>query len=1074
MAVSIEGKRVALTGRLRRITRSEATSLLEDLGAEVTAVVTDGTDLVVAGADSTVPHLPDVPVIDETGLEKLLSGAPLSTILGTTVGEEVARPPLPAIAWSRDGAYRRGDPDGRVLVEGTLAAARMHGTWRYYWPDGSLRREVQFEHGLEHGSEREWTMRGTLAVRGQHARGLLTGTWEWLHDDGVTVSTRTEYVLGEPHGEHRELHPDGSPRVIGRNVRGRAEGVWAWLAPDGTRSERSYRNGFLVAPPAGIEADKKLVDKVVRAVKRADDRVAKESALEEIPSEGNRFVLMHLWRLRALELPAEPELWDLLAEAATDPACGVTGAELVEILGSIPAKAKLAGGHLDGWPVALDRAACHVLARDPRPFIEGWQGMAPAIRRGIDSVLARAGMLDKARLPDLAEPMAKALVGTSPIPPIMWFHDGRVIERPLVDDDRAPLSAFDELVALYASAETWARASLARAFARGVKRLELARMHAAAALADESQLASMIERAERPRDIAAFVLASRLPPPAIGRVALAVEDPTRRQGAIWGALVHHGTANEPIPDALVDDTTFVGAIEPNPARLHRAIAALPAQHEHEPALVATCVRFTSEHHPLLDHLSIPLRAASALGALLREVIVRDLAARDPLAVMSLLHLVDEDTRDATLAALHEHVIPTSAATALGMLPVRALPALVAARAAAPTAEARDPFDVAIVAVCAHAASAGAAWPREYDSYLRTDLGETVEQRRYIDPLVCAAIAALPEDRAEAALIANLDRGHRERFTRAFALLGLCATPRVMAHALDTLLGLEPTLLDSDLSRIEAGLSGLVEPNEWVRWLLAASAGSRLGSVLVAVVGNEEKLESLRAEVAATGARVARALDSIDVIESTAARFAESTKQTIYLLRPVDDRPSDAGLNRIGGVPIGVTTRRWPKRRGKPMAHLFTLDVQTMPALGRMLAELAPDARTVSLFVANPEDNAATEPGNDWAKVLIVSAKDVAKGELAPPSGVDIRPLAWFEPVGIDVPTAVFNARAGALRELRDELAKHPRVLGDPTWVTEPAHSGSLVAQFGEGFAEVYLGERGRMFVFTDTAFWQSG
>ena len=106
----------------------------------------------------------------------------------------------------------------------------------------------------------------------------------------------------------------------------------------------------------------------------------------------------------------------------------------------------------------------------------------------------------------------------------------------------------------------------------------------------------------------------------------------------------------------------------------------------------------------------------------------------------------------------------------------------------------------------------------------------------------------------------------------------------MTHALHALLDLEPTLTDADVDRVAIGLGGLFEPNEWVRWLVASGAGSRLGSALVAVVGNEEKLEALREEVAATGARVAHAIDSIDVIETMAGRFAESAKQLVYLLR----------------------------------------------------------------------------------------------------------------------------------------------------------------------------------------------
>lgn len=1065
--MSIEGKRIALTGKLRRISRSDATSQLEDLGAEVTAVVTEDTDLVVADPDSVAPRIRNVPVIDEVALEQLLSGTALSTILGTTAAEAPPRPPLPPIVWERDGQYRRADVEGRIRVEGSTVAARMHGTWRYFAANGQLVREVEYLDGLEHGPELEWNDRGVPTYRGQNANGRSVGTCEWFHADGVTVSSRTDFVDGEPHGEHREQHPDGSPRVIGRNVRGRAEGMWSWIAPDGTRTERRYRGGFLVATPTPIEADDETVEQVVRAVKRARDRLAKEAALETIASDGNRFVLMALWRLRALELPKEPELWELLAEAAIDPACNVTGAELVEILAAISPRAKLGGGHLDGWPLALDRATCHVIARDPEPFLASVPGMALVIRRGIDSALARAGLVERARLGDLADPLAKALVGGMPLPPICWFDGGFVVERELVDNGELT-AAFDAMIDLYTTRGSWGRASLARAFARGVRGLDLVRLHDAAQLATAEQLASMIERGERGETVAPFLLASRLPPATLADVALGASEPR----ALWAAAIRFGDAGVPIPEPVWSAIGFEGATVGNVRRLQRAIATIPILHRDEPALVATLVRFTDDLHPLLESLGIPRRAARALGPRLSEVLRRELARGHALAVAPLLPLVEDPSFLASALTTIRQQRPLAqghlVGAALGMLPRAALPLLSRAHDDETDPEMREWLGVAIVGVLARAASSGATWDAAFDRFLRTDLGETAEERRCIDPLVCAAIAGLPEARAEAVLLANLDISQRERFTRAFELLGLCATPKLVAHALGALLDVEATLLDSDVDRIEAGLKGLFEPDEHVRWLLAAGAGSRLGSALVGVVGNEEKLEALRSEVVASGARVARALDSIDVLEAMVGRLAEATKQTIYLLRPVDDRPSDAGLNRIGGVPVGVTTRRWPKHRGKPMAHVLTLDVLTMPALAKVLE---PDARTVSVFVANPDAADAIEPGNDRTRVLVMTSKDVARAELAPPSAVRIREAAWFEPVPVEVPVAVFGARAGTLRELREEIAKHPRVLGEPIWHGEPAHRGTLLAQFDASFVGVSSHD-GCMFVFADTAFWQ--
>lgn len=79
-------------------------------------------------------------------------------------------------------------------------------------------------------------------------------------------------------------------------------------------------------------------------------------------------------------------------------------------------------------------------------------------------------------------------------------------------------------------------------------------------------------------------------------------------------------------------------------------------------------------------------------------------------------------------------------------------------------------------------------------------------------------------------------------------------------------------------------------------------------------------------------------------------------------------PADT-LLRLGGLPLGVTAAAWPRFRGRPMQHAFTIDLQGL----ELDCERARGMRALAVFVDSLYE---LEPGSDGIKVLWLDQRQV--------------------------------------------------------------------------------------------------
>jgi hypothetical protein len=424
-----------------------------------------------------------------------------------------------------------------------------------------------------------------------------------------------------------------------------------------------------------------------------------------------------------------------------------------------------------------------------------------------------------------------------------------------------------------------------------------------------------------------------------------------------------------------------------------------------------------------------------------------------------------------------------------MLPLAALPLLVAAKAKAEaSAKARDKstvkdvrraFEWAALLCVARAAERGERIDDAALTHVRFGVGDPAswEYRRewhVLMPIVRKAIHRLPRHQAEKVLVEALDPLHPTVFARAFRCIGSHPTPAVLEKAMHGLLDAEPNLRDDDLRDIEAGLCGLPDARACIKWLLQNGGGTALAGVFSRAAGGAAAYADLQEELRTEGVAVAGHLDRIERLAWLSGRIASRAVGRklipIYALRVLEEPPSRPSLNRIGGLPPGVDPSRWPTKEGEPLAHIFTLDLDTVPEL----KDACGGKRTLSFFCRSPD---LPEPGTLGDGETAVIFSDEGQASVCPgplPEEVELRAEGMFEAVRIEVPSAVFQSKKGILAELQSAIhLLGARVLGAPTWVqNEESKRTDFVMQFDESFVDMNLGDMGVMYVYRDGGFWQ--
>ncbi len=85
------------------------------------------------------------------------------------------------------------------------SGGQKHGVEQVHFPDGRLRREAHWKHGLQIGLQRQWDQRGRLLCATEFAGGTGRDLW-W---DGDRLAELREFVNGKRHGVEQYWSSDG-------------------------------------------------------------------------------------------------------------------------------------------------------------------------------------------------------------------------------------------------------------------------------------------------------------------------------------------------------------------------------------------------------------------------------------------------------------------------------------------------------------------------------------------------------------------------------------------------------------------------------------------------------------------------------------------------------------------------------------------------------------------------------------------------------------------------------------------------------------------------------------------------
>ncbi len=125
----------------------------------------------------------------------------------------------------KQGHWIKTDKDGSKIFEGDFKDGVEVGTFRYYYPDGTIRMVNEFEKGSRRCRHEAYDNKGRKIADGFYNQKNRDGEWHYYAEDGRLVQT-SHYRMGVREGEQLILDAKNDTAELSNWKDGKRHGYW--------------------------------------------------------------------------------------------------------------------------------------------------------------------------------------------------------------------------------------------------------------------------------------------------------------------------------------------------------------------------------------------------------------------------------------------------------------------------------------------------------------------------------------------------------------------------------------------------------------------------------------------------------------------------------------------------------------------------------------------------------------------------------------------------------------------------------------------------------------------------------